>query len=271
MARFIVLLVAGSIGLLPLATPQASQSSCTQFQVDSGACNVGGSVGDGEVVLDGNLTTPGTPGVPGDSGGDDFFEGDPSAVDPDDDCVRVLVDRCFGEAPGRGTDEPVEPAQPITLSDIAAFRPDPGTDHMEPNGWMIVGLDTNFYAEAGTQVHTGTLLGVPAAVRFTPVAYHWTYGDGTAATSTTKGSPWAAQGVQEFDETSTSHIYSAPGTYVITLSIDFTAEYSISGRGWTAISGRLSVPANDLIATAGDAKTVLVERECTLKPSGPGC
>lgn len=269
MVRSLVLFVA--LSLLPAVAEAASDGGCSTLEIAVGTCTVGGNIGDGEVVLDGNLTTPGTPGVPGDSGGDDFFEGDPSAVDPDDDCVRVLVDRCFGEAPGRGTDEPVEPAQPITLSDIAAFRPDPGTDHMEPNGWMIVGLDTNFYAEAGTQVHTGTLLGVPAAVRFTPVAYHWTYGDGTAATSTTKGSPWAAQGVQEFDETSTSHIYSAPGTYVITLSIDFTAEYSISGRGWTAISGRLSVPANDLIATAGDAKTVLVERECTLKPSGPGC
>jgi hypothetical protein len=29
--------------------------------------------------------------------------------------------------------------------------------------------------------------------------------------------------------------------------------------------------ANDLVATAGDAVTVLVDRDCTRTPRGPGC
>jgi hypothetical protein len=142
---------------------------------------------------------------------------------------------------------------------------------MEPDGWMIVGLDTNFYARAGVQVQDGLLLGEPASVRFTPVRYHWTYGDGTAASRSTPGTTWLAQGVREFDPTPTSHVYRASGTYYIDLTIDFAAEYRWAGGAWTTIAGTIPVPANRLVATAGGAKTVLVEHECTLNPTGPGC
>ena len=162
-------------------------------------------------------------------------------------------------------------ASPITLADIASFRPDPGVDHMEPNGWAVIGLDTNFYATGGTHVKNGTLLGLPASVRFTPVAWHWTYGDGESATRGTPGTTWQAQGIHEFDPTPTSHVYRAPGTYTIDLTIDFSAEYSVAGVPWTPIAGTLPVPANRLVITVGDAKTVLVEHECTANPGGPGC
>jgi hypothetical protein len=142
---------------------------------------------------------------------------------------------------------------------------------MEPNGWMIVGLDTNFYAVVGSQVKAGLLLGQQASVRFTPVRYHWTYGDGHGANLASKGATWAAQGAQEFDRTPTSHVYANAGTYNIDLSIDFSAEYRYAGGDWVPIAGTINVPANRLTATAGAAKTVLVERDCTMPPSGPGC
>ncbi|CAN5268353.1 hypothetical protein BH09ACT3_BH09ACT3_09190 [soil metagenome] len=150
------------------------------------------------------------------------------------------------------------------------FRPVPGVDRMEPNGWMVVGLDTNFYAQVGQQVQAGLLLGFPAEVRFTPRRYHWTYGDGGRADLSTKGSTWAAQGIREFDRTPTSHIYRAAGTYYIDLIIDFGAEYRWANGSWRSLSGTIAVPANRLVATAGGAKTVLVERDCTVG-AGPGC
>ena len=142
---------------------------------------------------------------------------------------------------------------------------------MEPDGWMIVGLDTNFYSIAGVQIHDGTLLGQPAAVRFTPVQWRWAYGDGASAKYGTPGSAWASHGILEFDPTPTSHVYATRGTYTITLTIDFRAEYQFAGQSWTRISGLLAVPANELVATVGDAKTVLVERDCAQNPGGPGC
>ena len=158
-----------------------------------------------------------------------------------------------------------------TLNDIAAFRPSPGVDHMEPDGWFVVGLDANFYATGGSSVVPGTLLGYPANVRFTPIRWRWTYGDGTSATRATRGATWAAQGIQEFEPTSTSHVYSAAGTYYIDLTIGYRAEYNFNGSGWATIAGTLWLPANRLVATVGSAKTVLVERDCTAPPFGPGC
>jgi hypothetical protein len=142
---------------------------------------------------------------------------------------------------------------------------------MQPNGWMIVGLATNFYSVVGVEVQQGELLGEPASVRFTPISWHWSYGDGSSAVRSTPGGTWAAEGIPEFDATPTSHVYTASGTYFIDLSIVFRAEYKWADGGWKPIVGTITIPANRLEATAGDAKTVLVGRDCLQDPSGPGC
>lgn len=253
------LLLLGLTGMLGFGEPLATASdSCTIEQLRDGSCSVSGTISGGEVVLEGGMGSPGSPGA----GGDRWAAED----DPDGGCVYVVGDRCYGVGPGKSV-----PVQPVTLADIVAFRPDAGVDRMEPDGWMIVGLDTNFYASSDIQVRSGTLLGQPASVRFTPVAWYWTYGDGTGRSSSTPGATWAALGVGEFDPTSTSHVYRAPGRYVIELSIDFAAEYRFATGAWVDIPGVLNVPANPLTAVAGYAKTVLVERDCTLDPTGPGC
>jgi len=169
---------------------------------------------------------------------------------------------CSSEDPG---------AAPITLTDIASFRPTPGVQYMQPDGWTIPGLDTNFYAVTSVHVVDGVLLGERASVRFTPVSYHWSYGDGASATRSTKGSTWAALGVGEFDPTPTSHVYQAEGRYTIRLVIDFRAEYRVAAGAFTPIDGVLPVPANDLHIVVDGAKTVLVERDCATDPTGPGC
>jgi hypothetical protein len=169
---------------------------------------------------------------------------------------------CDSDAPG---------AAPITLSDIATFRPTPGTQFMQPDGWVVPGLDANFIAVTGRHIVNGTLLGQPASVRFTPVAFHWTYGDGQSATRATKGATWQALGVAEFSPTSTSHVYAAEGTYTIRLTIDFAPEYRFAGSAFVPIAGVIPLPANDLHVTVDGAKTVLVEHDCAANPAGPGC
>lgn len=159
----------------------------------------------------------------------------------------------------------------VTISDIAHFKPRPGTDHMQPDGWMVVGLNTNFYATVPSELEHGELLGQPAQVRFFPVAWHWTYGDGAQATLGMPGATWAAQGLRDFDATPTSHLYQAKGLYSIDLDIQFGAEYQYAGSGWTPVVGTIDVPANRLRAVAGDAKTVLVNHDCLVNPKGPGC
>jgi hypothetical protein len=221
---------------------------------------VNGSIHDGEAVLDGSATSPGSsgPGRGNSTGG---------AA-----CRRAAA--CVGTpapAPPQPLRDGYTVTAPVTLRDLVGFRPASGIDHMQPNGWMVVGLDTNFYAVSSVQVQQGQLLAHDAFVRFTALRFHWSYGDGAARSTATGGSPWAAQGAAEFDATATSHVYRTTGTYSIDLTIDFSAEYRFAGGDWTAIAGSIPVQANRLLATAGDAKTVLVGSDCAANPSGPGC
>ncbi|MFN4002252.1 hypothetical protein [Microcella sp.] len=235
-----------------------------------GGCpDVRGEVGDGAAIIDGELTNGGGPGS-GSGGGGGGASGPPGSVEMPMPCDEVFAGYCYGEGQPKPVDaEPGVPA--VTWSDIAIFRPRPPTQFMQPDGWMVVGLPTNFVARTEPHIVSGTLLGAPADVRFTPVGYRWRYGDGSAVRRTTTGATWAALGLREFDATPTSHVYDAPGTYVIELDVEFTAEYRFAGGAWRSLAGVIVLPANDLIATAGDAVTVLVDRDCTEGAVGPGC
>jgi hypothetical protein len=261
-----LLLVATGLGLfLSLAVPGiavASPPTCSPGDLLVGTCNISGQINDGGVTLSGHKGSPGSGGS-GKSSGKPKQKPDPNTCPP-----GTLPEACqsFTIIPPGGPGNPA-----VTINDLKNFKPVPGTDHMQPNGWMVVGLSTNFYSVVGVEVQNGALLGQPASVRFTPISWHWTYGDGTAATHPTPGGTWAAQGIPEFDPTPTSHTYTAEGTYFIDLSITFRAEYKYATGNWTPVFGTITLPANRLEATAGDAKTVLVNHDCTQNPSGPGC
>jgi hypothetical protein len=243
----------------------AADPSCSEIELKQGTCTVSGSTTNNGVDLTGNSTQPGSPGAGDGSGGDSGDSGDDAPTCPPG-TQPIVCDDTFGVIPPGGPGNPA-----VTINDIRSFKAVPGTDHMEPNGWMVVGLSANFYSVVGTEVVHGSLLGQPASVRFIPSSWHWTYGDGQSATRSTKGATWATLGVPDFSATQTSHVYSAAGTYYIDLSIQFRAEYEFDGGRWTPVVGTITLPANRLKATAGDAKTVLVGRDCTENPSGPGC
>jgi hypothetical protein len=226
-----------------------------------------GEVNDDDVTLEGGGGTS-DPGGGGSGGGgtgggaSDGGGGGTEGGNEDDVCD---LRECFE------VENPPTPDREVTWNDIASFRPGPEIDHMQPNGWMVVGLDTNFYASGGVRIVNGELLGFPASVRFTPVRWHWSYGDGAAATRATRGSTWAAQQAREFDKTATSHIYRTAGTYYIDLSVEYGAEYRFAGGGWVPLVGTLTLPANRLKATAGSAQTLLFDENCRDNPTGPGC
>lgn len=194
-------------------------------------------------------------------------------------CVITVGGRCevpfIGNAQTEDEDAVLDAGDSltvVTISDIASFAPRAAVQFMQPDRWMVVGLPTNFYAQIDRHVVSGTLLGQPADVRFTPRAYSWSYGDGTTALSGTPGNTWQALGLAEFDPTATSHVYTVEGTYVIDLTVLYTAEYRWAGGAWTPIAGHVELPANPLVAEAtSDAVTVLVDRDCTRAPVGPGC
>ena len=261
--------IAISVALLASFASAASPASiaCSQPEILAGLCSITPSTTDTAVVLDG--------AIPG-SGSSDTGNWDDALGSADDDssatqCVSgpVQPERCFGTAP-----RPIDPAVPapvVTLADVATFAPTLAPAVSEPGGWAIIGLPVNLVGPAGSVTVDGVLLGNPAQVRFTPIAWHWAYGDGSASVVTTPGASWAALGIPEFAATATSHVYAAPGIYRVSLEVDMVADYRIGGGPWLAVPGLLTIPVSEFDLLVATADTVLVDRDCLASPAGPGC
>lgn len=251
---------------LSASVAASSHTACSDYELRNGTCSVTAGIDGDEAYVGGSREGAGSGGSGNSAGGDAGGTPPAPAPEPPPRCSVGYVG-CSGLLDG--TED--EPVVVVTLSDIARFRPAPGIQRMEPDGWVVVGLPANIYSLVDTQIVPGELLGRSADVRFTPVGWRWDYGDGTTAALSTKGATWAAQGLREFDATPTSHIYRQAGSYTIRLSIVYRAEYRIAGGPFTPIVGTITLPANELHITASGAKTVLVDRDCTVAPRGPGC
>jgi len=177
------------------------------------------------------------------------------------------------DPPPADDEDPKKPGKPraITLADLKSFRPSAGHERSEPKGWSVVGLNTNFIADGGVQVRTGSLLGRPAAVRFTPAGYQWNYGDGDSASRTTPGATWKALNLREFDKTPTSHEYDSRGKFTVALTVTYTAEYQFAGSPWIPVAGTVQDAAAPMSMTVTTADTALVDKDCAKNPRGPGC
>ncbi|MCR8669625.1 hypothetical protein [Agrococcus sp. HG114] len=178
-------------------------------------------------------------------------------------CDVVVVDR------RPGATAPAPAIDPITMSDLAAFRPIVGQLVVEPDGWGVVDTPTNFYATAESHTMDGELFDVPIQVRWTPTSYVFDYGDGTSETSSASGTAW--QGPEEsWTETATSHTYASRDDVTASVTVVFTAEVN-AGGGWFAVSGTLAVQAPSVGVKVFEVGTVLTDGDCMANPSAAGC
>jgi hypothetical protein len=261
-----VFVFTGGAVLVPASMSAAvpPRATCTVVQARTHQC---GQIQNDRLVVDTSKSVPGGGRVPENrpAGSSD------STTPQDDDCPPGALPAACEDF---GVVDPSKPSRPggaVTIHDLRDFRPAAGVDHAQPNGWAIVGLDANFYATVPPETQHGRLLGERADVRFIPVSWRWTYGDGASAAKTTAGTTWTAQGEQEFDPTPTSHVYRVKGSYTVSLEIEFSAEYRYAASVWTPVAGTIAVAANRLAVTAITVKTVLVSRDCIQDPTGPGC
>ncbi|MFB8190920.1 hypothetical protein ACFC14_16505 [Microbacterium sp. NPDC055988] len=160
--------------------------------------------------------------------------------------------------------------RPLTITDVAQFAPAPATTVGEPGNVGIAGMPANFVAAASVHTRAGTLFDRPTRVRFTPVRFSFTYGDGATTTTNTGGRSWAALGQAQFTPTSTSHSYRERGTYSAHVTVHYTAEVDIGG-GWFPIDGELSIDGPARQIRVYEAETALVARTCAEQPGAPGC
>jgi len=159
----------------------------------------------------------------------------------------------------------------VTASDLASFVPDTPTAAGEPAGLGVVGMPTNLLASASEQTLTGRLFEYDVQVRFVPRGFRFDYGDGTSRTTTTGGASWARLGLAPYSPTATSHTYSAPGSYRVTVSTIYDAFVHFGIGTWRPVTGPVTSPAATYDVRIVEISTALVLRTCAEDPRGPGC
>lgn len=224
-------------GLLGVSNP-ASAITCTLTQIVSGACTTGGGTNGTDVTV----------WVDGSTSGGSSNEGGGTV-----DCNATAEGRCVGTSPPKTVDKPE------SVHDLETFRPVQPGQRSEPAGWTIVGLPTNFWSVARTHVVSGELAGQPADVRFIPVAYRRTFGDGASQSTTKKGGRWKTS----WSATATSHVYSETGTMQVGLTVTYVAYYRFDGGAWTRLDGVVTRASPNLALRVFGADTVLVARTCS--------
>lgn len=226
---------------------------------------LGTGFGPGYVAVEVGCTAPGAgagEGSPIDTGGPVSSPPTPlcdAFAQMGRDCITVIDNR-----PGAA-----EVGQPITISDLAQFRPMVGELVVEPDGWGVVGTPTNFYATAEAHTMPGELFDTPIRVRWTPTSYVFDYGDGTVETSEASGAPWRGTEAS-WTETATSHAYAARDDVTASLTVVFTAEVD-AGGGWFSVPGSLPVDAPSVGVKIFEVDTVLTSGDCMVNPSAAGC
>lgn len=251
-------------------TPANEQ--CPIWKQELGIC----FVNDGsEIVIDGEQNQPGTSPVGNPQPGPGV--GTPWYPPPEFDFDECLVNwdsyiGCFRpvEEDDEDEDESDPGFPPITIADVARFAPEGSPLAGEPQNVGVAGLPANFVATASVHTAEGSLFGYPITVRFTPVSYDFSYGDGATASTSTGGSTWASLGQAQFTPTDTSHVYSERGSYLAHVDVHYGAEIDL-GIGWLPIEGMVTASGPDQEIRIFEAYTALVAHTCAQAPSSPGC
>ena len=271
------LCVVGTLAHFPTgAAAPAEAATCTAAAPCQGAgISQGGLDIWAGVRIPGQPGQPGTPATPGGYDGPFRFGTDPYPVFVGDVTFAVCV--LFVEWPWYcpQPDVPGTPAQPavpdLELSDLQHFVPENPTIATQPAGWTVAGLPTNMLAGAHRHTVSGTVLGLPVEVAFTPVSYDWQYGDGNVGATTSAGASWRAAGVPEFSRTATSHVYVAPGTYTATVSAVYQVSYRFDGYGWNDVTGDVSASSGPATLVTARYDRALVSSSCARALGHAGC
>lgn len=261
----------------------AAGSSCGIFGDQAGQC-LRSDNSHGKTTVRGTETKPGSGGTDNNRSDSGTRHSNPAPPEKSErervmeEACRVLPIDCDEELPhiAKGLwpdegDDTDDSTKPITVSDLASFSPEAVHISMEPNGWMIVGLPANFIVDASTNTSSGTLFDRDVDVRFIPRTYEWSWGDGTSTTTTTSGDSWNDLGVDDFSGTDTSHTFTQKGTYTISVAVSYDVELRLTDGAWIPVHGTLTASAESITAVAATAESVLVQKECSKNPSGPGC
>jgi hypothetical protein len=138
---------------------------------------------------------------------------------------------------------------------LRAFRELPlyrGAIRTDPAAWTLVNLDTYFWCADGAGVSCVdrgepeqliTLLGRQVRIRPHVTAYTWRFGDGSTQTA---------------GEGRVAHVYRSRLTAVVTVTLTWSADYSVGGGGFQPIGGTTTTTSEPLVLPVREARPVLV-------------
>lgn len=240
--------------VVPASTPVAF-ADCAQNERIGGSCSaITAETGEQEVTLSRTESTSGTPGGQESTSGVVSY----SPVDPppirteaelgSDECEIKVAGLCRAQAPEKATGESSQittpPEAPTHVSELQAFRPNQPGIVMEPDGWSLPTLEVNLVSTATRHRVSGELLGWPVVVRFTPARFRWSYGDGQSARLSAAGSTNSSAGRAQFDQSPTSHRYEKPGSYLVSLRVDYDVEFKFDGGTFNDLDGQVHSSAS---------------------------
>lgn len=123
----------------------------------------------------------------------------------------------------------------LTLADFRSLPIPAQQVVLEPgNGYALVGVPLNAVAGTAPAALQTAVLGAAVAVRATPVAYTWDFGDGTVLGPTPDpGAPFPAL--------RTTHTYERGGSVQVVLTTTYAGEFSVDGGAFQAVAGTADV------------------------------
>ena len=129
----------------------------------------------------------------------------------------------------------------------------PSPASIPPNGWVMVNMDTVVYTTLDPQTLHTTVLGLPVTVTARPVRFTWDFADGSAPLETTDpGQPFPHQTV--------AYQYQRGGTYTITLTTTWVADYQVTGTTtWEPVPGTATTTTTTGPLTVHTARSHLVD------------
>lgn len=162
-----------------------------------------------------------------------------------------------------------KPSSANKSSAVASFTPAGVTGNVYPSNELSLGQQASFASSAVQHYRSGTLLGVPTEVRFTPTSVFWDFGDGSA-------------GVGSY----APHAFTSTGAHQVTVRVVYSVSYRVKGSlAWIAEPDSITV-ADDLLVevsaaasspidaspnSASNSKVLLVGQDCLANPGSFGC
>ena len=175
-------------------------------------------------------------------------------------CSLVVANLCRQAPPTSNSSSEVSvPTPPSSASELASFSPQGSSIRVEPGDWSLPRLPTNIFSTATETVVSGELLGWPIQVKFTPRSYRWGYGDGSFATTNSRGASW---GENQFSPRATSHIYTQPGVYDISGEVNYSVSYRFDDGEFVGIPGSITRSSGGARVWVLTVSPLLVDTGC---------